>query len=86
MTSVRQFGAVDADEHKELAGRFGVQGFPTLKVFVDKPRMNPYTNKKFRPANNYNGARTARGMKKSLMNLLPVRKYCTRPNCDVNSC
>ena len=33
-------GKVDADEHKELGRRFGVQGFPTLKWFdgkSDKP-------------------------------------------------
>ena len=26
-------GAVDADQHKSLGGRFGVQGFPTIKIF-----------------------------------------------------
>lgn len=33
-------GKVDADEHKELGRRFGIQGFPTLKWFdgkSDKP-------------------------------------------------
>lgn len=29
-------GKVDADEHKELGRRFGVQGFPTLKWFDGK--------------------------------------------------
>ena len=28
-----KLGKVDADEHKSLGGRFGVQGFPTIKVF-----------------------------------------------------
>lgn len=34
-------GKVDADEHRELGKRFGIQGFPTLKWFdgkSDKPR------------------------------------------------
>ena len=34
-------GKVDADDHKELGRRFGVQGFPTLKWFdgkSDKPQ------------------------------------------------
>ena len=26
-------GAVDADAHKDLGGRYGVKGFPTIKVF-----------------------------------------------------
>lgn len=28
-----QFGAVNCDDEKELAGQYGVQGFPTIKVF-----------------------------------------------------
>ncbi len=28
-----KFGAVDATAHERLGARFGVQGFPTLKVF-----------------------------------------------------
>ena len=28
------FGAVDCDMHKDLAGKYGVKGFPTLKGFV----------------------------------------------------
>ncbi|KDO29489.1 hypothetical protein SPRG_06029 [Saprolegnia parasitica CBS 223.65] len=30
--------AVDCDEHKSLAGQFGVQGFPTIKIFGDNKR------------------------------------------------
>jgi protein disulfide-isomerase A6 len=26
-------GAVDADQHRELGGRYGIRGFPTIKVF-----------------------------------------------------
>merc|ERR1719394_784996 len=26
-------GAVDCDQHKSLCGQYGVQGFPTVKVF-----------------------------------------------------
>ena len=28
-------GAVNADEHKSLGGQYGIQGFPTIKVFGD---------------------------------------------------
>ena len=40
-------GKVDATEHKEVGGRFGIQGFPTLKFFKNgKPQ-------------DYSGGRTA---------------------------
>ena len=26
-------GAVDASEHQSLGGRYGVSGFPTIKIF-----------------------------------------------------
>ena len=26
-------GAVDADTHKQLAGQYGIRGFPTIKIF-----------------------------------------------------
>ncbi|XP_059081134.1 protein disulfide-isomerase A6 homolog [Tigriopus californicus] len=45
-------GAVDCDQHKSLCGQYGVQGFPTIKVFG--------SNKKKPEA--YNGARTAQGI------------------------
>jgi protein disulfide-isomerase A6 len=50
-TSDVVIASVDADQHKSLGGRFGVQGFPTLKFFpkggdVKKPE-------------DYNGGRTA---------------------------
>jgi protein disulfide-isomerase A6 len=39
---------VDADKHKDLGKRFGVQGFPTLKWFDGKPGSEP---------EDYNGGR-----------------------------
>lgn len=39
---------VDADEHKSLGKRFGVQGFPTLKWFDGTPNAEPQ---------DYNGGR-----------------------------
>ena len=30
---VVKVGAVDASEHQQLGGRFGVRGFPTIKIF-----------------------------------------------------
>jgi protein disulfide-isomerase A6 len=35
--------AVDADEHKALAGKYDVKGFPTILVFgADKSKPTPY--------------------------------------------
>jgi protein disulfide-isomerase A6 len=46
---------VDADEHKSLGKRFGVQGFPTLKWFDGKPGSQP---------EDYNGGRDLESLKK----------------------
>ena len=34
-------GNVDADEHRDLGNKFGIQGFPTLKWFDGKPGSTP---------------------------------------------
>lgn len=46
---------VDADEHKSLGKRFGVQGFPTLKWFDGKKGSQPV---------DYNGGRDLESMRK----------------------
>ncbi len=33
LEGIVNIGAVDADANKDIAGQFGVQGFPTLKFF-----------------------------------------------------
>ncbi len=45
-------GAVDCDVHKSLCGQYGVQGFPTIKVFGSNKRK----------PDDYNGQRTADGI------------------------
>lgn len=52
LKGVVKVGAVNADEHKELGGRYGVKGFPTIKIFGG--------NKK--KPEDYQGARTADGI------------------------
>lgn len=52
LKGVVKVGAVDADAHKELGGRFGVRGFPTIKIF-GKNKNSPI---------DYNGGRTAQGL------------------------
>ena len=43
-----KLGAVDADEHGSFAGRFGIQGFPTIKIFGgDKSKPTDYKAARF---------------------------------------
>lgn len=52
LKGVVKLGAVNADEHRSLGGQYGVQGFPTLKIFgrnKNKPE-------------DYNGGRDAKGI------------------------
>lgn len=58
-------GAVNADEHKSLGGRFGVRGFPTIKIFGSN---------KNKPED-YNGARTAQGIVDNALSALKSKAY-----------
>ncbi|KAL4217734.1 Protein disulfide-isomerase A6 [Mactra antiquata] len=43
LKGVVKVGAVDADQHRSLGGQYGVQGFPTIKVFgLDKKKPTDY--------------------------------------------
>lgn len=50
LKGVVKVGAVDCDVHKDIAGKFGVKGFPTLKIFTGKDSTP------------YNGERTAKAL------------------------
>jgi len=50
LSGVVKLVAVNADTHREIAGPYGVQGFPTLKVFKGKKDKSP---------SDYQGQRTA---------------------------
>jgi len=52
LKGVVKVGAVDADAHKSLGGQFGVQGFPTIKIFGANKRS----------PSDFNGQRTAQGI------------------------
>ena len=61
-----QVFAVDGDQHKELSGKYGVKGFPTIVVFgVDKKPVP------------YEGARTAADLVKFATNMLPSKYVST---------
>lgn len=50
LKGIVKVGAANVDEHKELGGRYGVKGFPTIKIFgADKNKPE-----------DYNGGRTAK--------------------------
>ena len=43
LKGIVKLGAVDADAHRELGGKYGVQGFPTIKVFgLNKGKPTDY--------------------------------------------
>lgn len=50
LKGVVKVGAVDCDEHKDIAGKYGVSGFPTIKIFSGKDSTA------------YNGERTAKAI------------------------
>ncbi len=60
LKGIVKIGAVDADAHKSLGGQYGVQGFPTIKIFG--------TNK--RSPTNYQGGRTADAIVSEAINQL----------------
>lgn len=40
---VVKVAAIDADKYKSFAGRYNVQGFPTVKIFVDKNKPQDFS-------------------------------------------
>lgn len=40
---VTKVAAIDADKYPSFAGRYGVQGFPTVKIFVDKNKPQDFS-------------------------------------------
>lgn len=61
---------VNADEHKELGGRFGVGGFPTIKIFAPNSST----------PEDYNGPRDAEGIVQ--VALSKMEQYGVKPSLD----
>ncbi|XP_058801086.1 protein disulfide-isomerase A6 homolog [Phymastichus coffea] len=58
LKGIVKVGAVNADNHKSLGSQYGVNGFPTIKIFgADKNKPE-----------DYNGARTASGLVDAALN------------------
>lgn len=60
LKGIVKLGAVDATVHKELASRFGISGYPSIKVFIPG-RKDP---------KDYKGAREASGIVDYALNLV----------------
>lgn len=61
---------VDADDHKDLGKRFGVQGFPTLKWFDGKPGSQP---------EDYKGGRDLESLQKFITDKTGIRPKGLKP-------
>ena len=63
LDGIVKFGAVNADTAKKTMQANGVSGYPTVKLYVPGTgQKNPYTGKWFKPAVDYTGPRSARGV------------------------
>ncbi|XP_046427345.1 protein disulfide-isomerase A6 homolog isoform X1 [Neodiprion fabricii] len=65
LKGVVKVGGVNADEHKSLAGKYGVRGFPTIKIFgADKNKPD-----------DYDGARSAQAIVDAGLNAAKQKSY-----------
>merc|ERR1711920_32933 len=66
LDGVVNVAAVDCDQHKDIAGRFGVQGFPTIKVFgADKYKPTDYQGQRDAPSIAKHGMKQAKALVKA---------------------
>lgn len=72
LEGIVKFGAVNADTAKKTAQSAGVQGYPAIKLYVPgSGSINPYTGKFFKPALDYAGTRSAKGVAEFATATLP---------------
>lgn len=64
LDGVAKLGVVNCDEHQQLAQRFGIQGFPSLKVFKGD-------GKKARRPSDYNQARSSKAFVDHVKYVMP---------------
>lgn len=57
LKGIAKVGAVNADEHQSLGSKYGIQGFPTIKIFGADSKPE-----------DYNGSRTAAGIVNAALN------------------
>jgi len=66
-------GAVNCDEQQQLCSTFGIQGFPTVKMFPwsTVPVPNGQPGQVMKEPTDYNGQRTAAAVAKAAIDMLP---------------
>jgi len=66
-------GAVNCDEQKQICGAFGIQGFPTVKIFPwsTVPVPNGQPGQVMKEPVEYNQQRTASSLAKAAIDMLP---------------
>jgi len=66
-------GAVNCDDQKQICGAFGIQGFPTVKMFPwsTVPVPNGEPGQVMKEPTDYNGQRTASSVAKAAIDMLP---------------
>lgn len=65
-----QVAAIDVDEEKELAGFFGIQSIPTIKLIHPRSTVSP--DGKWKPAVlDYDGERSAAALAKFALEAIP---------------
>jgi protein disulfide-isomerase A6 len=71
LKGIFKFGAVNCDEdkNKEICGRFGIQGFPTLKIFPFSTNQNKRGFSK--EPKDYQGARTGKAIVDACLTEVP---------------
>ena len=67
-----KFGALNGDTYKKTGGSQGVQGFPSVKLYVPGTGgRNPYTGNFFKPPLDYSGPRNAKAVVDFVTEKLP---------------
>jgi len=66
-------GAVNCDEEKQICGAFGIQGFPTVKMFPwsTVPVPNGQPGQVMKEPTDYNGQRNAAAVARAAIDMLP---------------
>jgi len=71
LKGIVKIAAVNGDEDKELAGHYGIKGFPTIKVFPSQIQKSPDGKGYMKVPEDYEGARTASAIASYATSKLP---------------
>lgn len=74
-----------AKSNQKLCQSMGIRGFPTTRLFVDEPKINPYTNKKFRNPASFEGNLDMRNLEKFISESLPSQVEVVKTQEEINA-